>query len=231
MDLSFEREIGSIQSRLNLHTPDIPELSYIKTMCLPAVLVDEPKRVLFLGMGGGSLPKFWIDNFPNSDKTIVDIRPKLFGIAQEFFQFVPDLRTKMINEDASQFTLKASNLGQKYDVIYTDIFIEGPADIQNNEYFWKQISECLAPGGVSCANIWVSGEHEEKALNIIEFHRRNFNTVFKILNSETSQIALCGTNQSSEELMSVKKGIRAIELTAPTNINFTRMLGSNTKVI
>ena len=228
-DLIFNKKNSGVQTRISIEDPRTPQLEYIKSMCLMSALHPDPRNVLFLGTGGGSLPKYWIDNFPEVKKTAVDIRPMVFEIAQEHFDFRPDVNTQLVEADANAFLVRAKDKGLKYDIIYVDIYIQGPADIQNNEYFWKEISECLAPGGIVCTNLWTSGENEIKAHNIKGFHRKLFNTTFKVTNSESPQIALCGTDMDFSEVNSVQTGIRAIEQTAPTNINFTEIMSSHLK--
>lgn len=227
-DIQFTKKNATgVQSRLNLSSPNIPELEYIQKMCFMSALHPSPKRVLFLGMGGGSLPKFWIDNFPEVQKTIVDLRPLMFQVAQEHFEFMPDANTRLVGEDANKFLQKANKAGEKYDIIYVDIYMEGPADIQNNQYFWNDVKGCLAVGGISCSNIWDGGEHAIKAGNITKYHKNIFGNVFKLTNQGTYQYALCGTDTPSDEVVSLESGIRAIELTGKTNLNFTKMMQSS----
>lgn len=228
-DLIFNKKNSGVQTRLNIEDPRTPEIEYIKSMCLMSALHPNPKNVLFLGMGGGSLPKYWVDNFPEVKKTAVDLRPMMFEIAQEHFEFEPDVNTQLVEADAHQFLIKAADKGAKYDIIYVDIYIEGPSDIQNNRYFWKEVKECLAPGGIVCTNLWTGGEHSIKAHNIKSFHHEIFNTTFKVTNPESLQIALCGTDMDFSEVRSVEAGIRAIEQTAPSNINFTEIMSSQLK--
>ena len=215
---------SGVQSRINLLDPNVPSLAYIKTMCAASALHSDPRDVLFLGMGGGSLPKYWIDHFPESQKTVVDLRPLMFQVARDHFMFEPDSRTHLVGDDANSFLTKAASMDKKYDIIYVDIYIEGPADIQNNQYFWDAIYKCLNPGGLVCSNIWTSGENERKYFNIKKFHKKIFKTVFKIDSPESYQVALYGTMQPKESVVGVSSGIRAIEQMERTGINFNEIL-------
>lgn len=222
---------SGVQSRLDLLEPNVPYLEYIKTMCLMSALHKNPKDILFLGMGGGTLPKYWVENFPNAYKTIVDIRPLMFEISQDHFEFSPDSKTTMVPEDARAFLVQAGGVNKKYDIIYVDIYIEGPSDLQNNRYFWKEAKSCLDPSGIVCANIWTSGENEIKYHNIKRFYRDIFNTTFIVSNPQSYQVSLCGTDLPFDDILGVKSGIRSIEQTAPTGINFIEMLQNHVKQV
>lgn len=225
IDLSFTET--DVQSRLNVHMPKRPELAYIQTMLVPSVLLpyEDINNILIIGMGGGTIAKYYTDFFRNKFKVVVDIRPKLFDITKEFFEYEQDENTILVPGDASKFVAKAINKPEKYDIINTDIFIEGPADLQMHGYFWSNLASILSPKGVAVANVW-RGDYMDKYEKILEFHKRAFRTVFQVVNSDTDQVALCGSHLPFQALMHNNLDIKVAEMSGLTAIDFKKHVGN-----
>ena len=148
----------------------------------------------------------------------------------QYFQYSPDENTQLIASEASRFLKRSRTRGLKYDIINVDIYIEGPSDIQDHEYFWSDVSGCLTDKGVSVANIWRHGEFEEKYNRIVGYHKKLFNTVFEIVNSKTNQVALFGSQMPIEFLLHPKIDIEAIEMSGLSGVDFRKHL-NNLKVL
>jgi spermidine synthase len=219
IDLAFSSD--DVQSRLNLDMPQRPQLAYVQTMLVAPLLLPDEKlnTILIIGFGGGTLAKYYTDFYRNKRKVLVDIRPKLFDIAQEFFNYSPDYNTTFVPSDAAKFLKRAGSRKDKYDIVNTDIFIEGPVDLQNHQYYWEDVSNVLSPHGISVSNIW-RGTFEDKYQNILKFHKHTFKTVFEILNSKTDQVALYGSQMPMEMLMRSDLEIKAIEMSGLSAVNF-----------
>ena len=219
LDLSFQE--NDVQSRLNTLMPTRPELKYVQTMLVAPLLIPDDKfnSILIIGLGGGTIPKYYTDFYRSKRKVIVDIRPVLFDVAAEYFSYIPDVNTVQVPGDASIFLRKARVKEDRYDIINTDIFIEGPSDVQMNHYFWDNIAALLTPHGISVSNVW-KGDYMDKYEKILEFHKRCFKTVFEIVNSETSQVALYGSNLPFHLLMHNTLYIKSAEMSGLTAVNF-----------
>lgn len=219
IDLSFKED--DVQSRLNTDMPKRPHLKYIQTMLVAPLLIpdDSLNSILIIGLGGGTIPKYYTDFYRNKRKVVVDIRPVLFDIAAEYFDYIPDVNTVKVPGDASQFLSKARVRGDKYDIVNTDIFIEGPSDVQMNNYFWDNIASILTPHGISVSNVW-RGDYMDKYEKILNFHKRCFKTVFEIVNSETDQVAMYGSNLPFSMLMHNNLHIKSAEMSGLTAVNF-----------
>lgn len=230
IDLAFQEE--DVQSRLNIRTPKRPELKYIQTMLVAPLLFKEQEdlqNILVIGHGGGSIAKYYSDFYPSKRKTVVDIRPLLFDISKEYFDYTPDANTSFVSSDASVFLSKARSSGEKYDIINIDIFFDGPSDVQLNHYFWDNVSSALSSNGVSVTNVW-KGEHIEKYDKILAHHMSVFNTVFEITNSDTFQVALFGSNIPYEMLMHPNLPIKAVEMFGLTSVDFRTHIGNIRRV-
>lgn len=220
VDLAFDHT--DVQSRINLNMPKRPELKYIQSMVVAPLFFDDLEdlnNILIIGHGGGTIPKYYSDFYKNKNKVVVDIRPILFDISQEYFGYTPDANTSFVSSDASVFLNKARVAKEKYDIINVDIFFDGPSDVQLTHYFWDNISSLLSTNGVSVTNVW-KGEHIDKYNKILAHHKSVFKTVFEIVNSETFQVALFGSNIPYEMLMHPALPIKAIEMSGLTAVDF-----------
>jgi len=230
VDLAFNED--DVQSRLNLNTPERPQLKYVQTMLAAPLFFkdnDDLQNILIIGHGGGTIAKYYADFYPNKNKVVVDIRPALFDISKAYFNYSPDKNTSLVSSDASVFLNKSRTAKDKYDIINIDIFFDGPADIQLNHYFWDNVSNVLSTEGISVTNVW-KGDHIEKYSKILENHLSVFNTVFEISNSDTFQVALFGSNIPYEVLMHPYVYIKAIEMTGLTAVDFKTHLNNMRRI-
>ena len=139
------------QSAMLLKDPWELRLRYTRFLSLAMTLVPEPKRVLVLGLGGGSFPKKLHRDFPNVTVDVVDIDPDVIAIAKQHFQVPEDARLHLFAMDARRFVQETK---ATYDVIYLDAYNSDtiPFHLTTRE-FYAEIRSRLAPGGVVVSNI------------------------------------------------------------------------------
>jgi len=139
------------QSAMLLKDPWELRLRYTRFLSLAMTLVPEPKRVLVLGLGGGSFPKKLHRDFPNVIVDVVDIDPEVIAIAKRYFQVPEDDRLHLFAMDARRFIQETK---ATYDVIYLDAYNSDtiPFHLTTRE-FYAEIRSRLAPGGVVVSNI------------------------------------------------------------------------------
>ena len=160
VDLLFEEDANAVQSRIDLHTPKVPSLEYVKAMCLGRSLVPRAKSILILGHGGGTLAKFYSEQLPLACIDIVDVRKSLWNISKRFFQFCPTPTTRFFVCDALKFLEDSCLLGRKYDLVLVDLYIDGPANIMSRESLWSSVYKVLNPMGFCLANVWRFNQFE-----------------------------------------------------------------------
>ena len=51
---------------MSLANPDHIELPYLRAMLVGLVMIPAPARILILGLGGGSLPRFLLQQYPEA---------------------------------------------------------------------------------------------------------------------------------------------------------------------
>jgi spermidine synthase len=139
------------QSAMLLQDPWELVLRYTRFLALSVAFRPDPKRVLVLGLGGGSFPKRLYHDFPDVRMDVVDIDPEVLDIARRYFQVPEDARMRLHIRDGRRFV-------QQTDVTYDLIFLDAynsdtiPFHLATRE-FYREVAARLAPGGVVVSNI------------------------------------------------------------------------------
>ena len=112
-ELRFGNHI--MQSVFSTVNPDHLVLPYTRFMLLGLLFCPEPKSVLHIGLGGGSIVRWMYREFPTIQQTIIEINPAVIEAARRFFEFPLDKRLSVMQADATQIITK---LKLKYDIIF-----------------------------------------------------------------------------------------------------------------
>lgn len=150
--LAFDRTRGT-QSAMRLNDPAYLEYMYSRVAFAGlAYLTEAPKDVLFVGLGGASMPKFMRKHYPEATIDIVELDPLVIRVAGEFFEFKQDERMKIQKFDARVYMGKVK---KQYDIIFLDAYDARsiPFHLTTRE-FMELVRSRLKPNGVVVANIW-----------------------------------------------------------------------------
>ncbi|HEX2827191.1 MAG TPA: polyamine aminopropyltransferase [Burkholderiales bacterium] len=147
--------IGSdtIQSSMRIARPNDLELSYTRSMMSFLLFVPAPRRVLMIGLGGGSLAKFVYHRLPEARVDAIEVNPRVVAIARRSFNVPPDdERLQVIVGDGAEHV-------RREDVRADAILVDGyEADRHVEEVataaFYAACRERLTPGGVMAVNLW-----------------------------------------------------------------------------
>lgn len=143
------------QSSMLLRDPNQLALSYTRAMCAALLFCEAPRRILLLGLGGGSLAKFLLHYYPDCRIDAVEFRPQVHRVAREFFALPKTPRLHLHFEDAGLFLRGAGSEMGDYDLILIDAFLEhGIAYSVCEMHFFDRCRELLAPAGVMAINLW-----------------------------------------------------------------------------
>jgi protein-L-isoaspartate O-methyltransferase len=162
-------------------------LQRILKIGLEKIDLTNTKKILILGMGGGSVIKTLQDDFNYQNHiTAIDIDPVIIKIAKEEFDIVEGKNLKIICEDAQLFMQLNS---QKFDLIIIDLYIDTKVPSPFLELpFWQNISNA---GSTILCN--ASLEESDKKLNgVVRFlERKQYKTekFEKVNNTNTLLIA------------------------------------------
>ncbi len=168
--LWFEKG-GARQSVVKLGDPDHLELPYAKVMPLALAMVQRPRRVLIVGLGGGSIPMFLRQHYPQMEIDVVDIDPHVVDVAKRYFGFREDARMHAYVDDGRAYIQRCHNA---YDVIFLDAFGADniPYSLTTQE-FLRAVRRALTPGGVVAGNVW--SRHSNRLYDSME---RTYQDVF-----------------------------------------------------
>jgi len=149
--LRFEKG-GARQSVVKLGDPDHLELPYARVAFAGLALCDEPRRIMIVGLGGGTLPSFLRKHYPHATIDAVDIDPDVVYVAKKFFGFREDDQMHAFVGDGREFV---ERFRQPYDVIFLDAFSSDsvPPHLTTQE-FLRAVRRALKPNGVVVGNIW-----------------------------------------------------------------------------
>lgn len=154
----------SRQSSMLLIDPTILVLSYTRAIQTSLIFHDNPKKILLLGHGGGSLAKFYLRHFPDSYLDVVELRQKVVDVSQQFFH-VPQQHPKFRFHIADALQYIRDYQHSDYDLIIVDAFTEqGLAESVHNDDFFKLCRQKLTDTGILCTNIWTSHAKTYQAL-------------------------------------------------------------------
>ena len=124
---------------------------YSDYLQLPFAYRPETKRVLYIGLGGGSaLKRTWRD-FPSMQVDAVEIDPEVVDVAYEFFELPRDPRLKVRSRTAAASSPRTTGPGtsSSIDAFYSDSI---PFHLATREFLELARSR-LAPGGLIATNI------------------------------------------------------------------------------
>lgn len=145
------------QSAMYLDDPIVLACEYTKYYGLAPHFKPDMKKLLMLGGGGYSFPKYALSHYPDARMDVVEIDPRVTALARQFFTYKDDPRINVFHEDARTFLNKTHMV---YDVILCDTFSSHysiPFHLSTRECIEK-LYGALVDGGVVFVNILSSIE-------------------------------------------------------------------------
>ena len=148
--------IGSatIQSSMRTDNPFHLELDYTQAMSMASLFLDNPKEILCIGLGGGTMPKFFYRLFAKAKLTVLELNPKVIQIAKHFFKLPSSKRFNILQGDGIQYIKK---IDKKYDLLISDAFEDYglPEEFCTISYF-ESCRNVLSEKGVFMINLFGS---------------------------------------------------------------------------
>ena len=140
--------------------PDEPrslEFEYMRWIAAAVENLAPGKRLLHLGGGGCSLPRYFADLWPDSHNTVVELDAKLAKLIRELAPIPASPRVKIRAGEARAITKGFPP--NRFDVIIRDVFAgaETPVPLTTQEFF-QHAHSTLCPGGLYVANC---GDHSD----------------------------------------------------------------------
>jgi len=151
--LSLHFDMSATQSRMRRDDPTALELEYTRTMMGFLLFEPEPKSILMIGLGGGSLAKYCYRHLPVSRITVVEINPHVIELRDAFCVPRDDQRFRVVRDDGAAFVARTS---ERYEVVLVDGFTyEGQPERLCTAYFYEDCRATLTESGVMVVNLHV----------------------------------------------------------------------------
>jgi len=174
--------------------------SYVRMSMAALLFQPEPRTILVVGLGGGTLPTAFRELFPEAIIDIVEIDPAVVKVAEDYFDFTADEQMQVYPRDARVWTKRALGKARRYDLIVLDAFNGEyiPEHLMTQEYL-QETRELLAPAGTLIANTFALSDlyHHESAT-----YASVFETFidFQIPQSGNRVVIVPGVEVSDEQL-------------------------------
>ncbi|MES2068798.1 MAG: transferase spermidine synthase [Pseudomonadota bacterium] len=150
-----------VQSMMSITAPDKLLLRYTRAMMAFLLFQRQPRHILLVGLGGGSLAKFCYRNFPAARITVLELSAEVIALRDAFLIPPDDERFQVIHADAAAYLMENRQDGKRIDrqadVILLDGFTaDGLAPELSTRDFYLACSRWLTEDGVLVSNLWSS---------------------------------------------------------------------------
>ncbi|MGB7904215.1 MAG: hypothetical protein WCF43_05945, partial [Steroidobacteraceae bacterium] len=113
---------GSVQSEMWIDDPDALVNDYTRKMMGFLLFCPEPRRILLIGLGGGSLVKFCSRCLPSTHVTAVEIDANVIAL-REHFRIPPDGKDlRVVHGDGARYVADLVDVTQFPDVLLVDAY-------------------------------------------------------------------------------------------------------------
>jgi spermidine synthase len=160
-----------------LDDPFRTRYEYTDFLELPLAYRPETKRILFIGLGGGSAQKRLWRDFPELDLQVVELDPVVRDVAYRYFRLPRSPRLRVSVEDGRRFLQRND---ERWDAIVIDAYFSDsiPFHLTTLEFLDLARSR-LKPGGVVASNLIgsLTGDGSKLFRSMYKTYRTAFPTV------------------------------------------------------
>lgn len=199
----------TVQSAMRVRDPFALELTYSRAMMCFLLFNPQVRRVLSIGLGGGSIPKYIHTNCQDIVSTVVEFNPRVIKVARNQF-YVPenDERLEVIEADGLDYLAEHP---ESTEVLLIDAFDgNGIMPEFSSQSFFDLCARTITENGIFAVNLWGSDKNFDIYLQRIEqsFEQRVLvlrtanpgNTVVFGFNKLPAQLTLSGLRERATAL-------------------------------
>ncbi|MFP3183318.1 MAG: fused MFS/spermidine synthase [Paraburkholderia sp.] len=140
-----------VQSSMRRSDPFELELPYTRAMMSFGLFHHDPRDILIVGLGGGSLSKYCFRRFPSARVTSIEIDERVIALREQFFIPPDSERFQIVHADAADYLAARTGVA---DVILLDGFdASGLPAALSSRYFYQSCRAALRDKGVVVANL------------------------------------------------------------------------------
>jgi len=146
----------SRQSSMLIDQPDELHSLYARTMMGLLLFNDRPENILMIGLGGGTIAKYLLNQFSECKIKVIEYRNSVLKVARSHFGLPRDSRLKIKIGCGGEYISTQSKLAeQKHDLIVIDAYDhEGMAIEVSSENFFDGCRTLLKDDGLLAINLW-----------------------------------------------------------------------------
>ena len=221
--------IGSItiQSSMRLDNPYHLELDYTQAMSMAALFLENPKEILCIGLGGGTMPKFFYRLYSKTKLTILELNPKVIQIAKHFFKLPISKRFNIIQSDGIQYIYEVD---KKYDLLISDAFEDyGLPDEFCTIAYFESCRNVLSEKGIFMINLF--GSDPKTTLYIDRINLVFDQQILYVESSKPGNIIVFAFNEKNVEYIIdiLRQKIKSLEINYDLDLMlyFSRIIKNN----
>ena len=141
------------QSCKFLHDPDRLVFQYTRMMLSGLFLNPNPRRILIIGEGGGSMPSVLQNMRPKAQIDVVELDESVDSVARRYFGLKPGANMQVHISDGRIFVKRMAERKSNYDLVILDAYEADyiPEHMLTRE-FLQEVKANMAPDGVIVAN-------------------------------------------------------------------------------
>jgi len=207
------------QSAMDLQDPDRMVFHYTQYLHLALVFHEDPKRALFIGLGGGSAPRRFHKDYPGLAIDAAELDPEVVNVAKRYFLFQETERMKVQAVDGRIFINKTPH---RYDMVFLDAYYADaiPFHLATRE-FLQELKRKLTPSGIVVTNIIgsVRGADSKLLRSIWKTFKTEFPQLYVFPVDGVANIIVIAT-QAQERLAKQEVLRRAQELETQRKVHF-----------
>ena len=149
--MRFGSPSASDQSAIEPRDPRVVPVEYVRYALIGLAHHGGPRRVLMVGLGGGTFSTLVHRALPDATIDAVEIDPVVVQAARMHFGLREDGRYRVHVADAADWIARAQSA---YDFVLLDAYAgEGIPEALATRGFFEAVARRLAPGGVVAINI------------------------------------------------------------------------------
>jgi spermidine synthase len=195
--LSFN---GSMETRMSTAQPLQGHFEYTEFFHMPWLWNTNVKRVLMIGLGGGSTQRSYQHYYTNVHVDTVELDPVVVRVAKDFFHVTESPTHKIHLQDGRVFLRRTTNL---WDVILMDAYATTrygssvPPHLTTKEFF-TQVRNHLPTNGVLAYNLIgeIEGWNQDFVGGLYRTIKEVFPQVYLFKATETRNVVLIATRSN-----------------------------------
>ena len=142
-----------LQSSMSLAAPHRLVLSYTHFMMAPLLFNNSPQKVLIIGIGAGSMLRFFHRYLAQCSIDAIDNSPHVIKLAKKYFCLPEAPNIRLFCQDGYDFLICQRE--EKYDMILVDAFDQtGMSPSVYHGEFFDLCKNRLERNGIASLNLW-----------------------------------------------------------------------------